>query len=634
MSSVSDFTPIEIVTTEPYQELKRVCANFKDIAEYIDFKLKETFTTYTNKMNEEPVSVTEDKMNIFDNDDFYLDESLKITQSYRVEFYDIRTLAKPNLPRISIGVNKSLTKVVATLLKTQGLSYESGYEEFLYEYISKQLLRAKILLNIRTKDLKSQLKKIASIVRIKEMLDRDIPLVISSGSDPKLPMDAKTIYLYKEKNQQANQSDKVDYASRGFLLGVVEGETIIEQTTPVPGRPGRNVRGEYIQVPVAKEDGTGDIEFNPESIQRIQSDKGVKFIALKPGFISEDKGVFDIKEQFEIHEINFKTTGSVETGLDTNVSLIIKEDDVIKDAIGSGVVVEASEVDVRGSVGANAVINANLVSIGGQTHAKAKVSAKIAHISVHIGSVDADEVNIERLEGGNVVARVAKIGQVVGGSITAEHVEIDTLGSNCTITALSTIEVKNLRGQNNKFIIDSSKMKEQRSDIEGHLLKIEKVKSILTPMPKRLEAKRTIIEENKGSIYIIKSKIEELKKAKIVPHVTFLKKLKEYQALVDEYNQLLVEYKDTKKQLSILKEELDVMQNGIFAAKIINHSRWLDLNEIKFVIIDPPKQVNYATRENEMARTISLQKIDLGNGNYDYEIKKSNEILKKLKEDD
>ena len=37
--------------------------------------------------------------------------------------------------------------------------------------------------------------------------------------------------------------------------------------------------------------------------------------------------LFDIKDELDVNEITFKTTGSVDTGLDTNVTLNVKEND-------------------------------------------------------------------------------------------------------------------------------------------------------------------------------------------------------------------------------------------------------------------------------------------------------------------
>ena len=169
-------------------------------------------------------------------------------------------------------------------------------------------------------------------------------------------------------------------------------------------------------------------------------------------------------------------------------------------------------------------------------------------------------------------------------------------------------------------------MKDQTGEIDEQLAKIDALNAELERLPKILRTKKIIIDENKAPIYTIKQKIEELQKTKVVPPVTFMKKLKEYQDLVGEYNAILSEFNSKKDELAALKQELDVMQNGVFSAKIINRGGWIDLNEIRFTLVDPPKTVTYSTKQNETARVITLEKFEKADGETDFRIKKSNSL--------
>ncbi|MCR4942377.1 MAG: FapA family protein [Campylobacter sp.] len=619
ISEPAYFTSITVQTKEPLTELKNH-ASARDIdPNLLDYHIVGVFTTYTNEANKEPVSVKSEELNIFDDDAFFADKSLVIDQTYSVEIYDVRLYQKPAIPKISVGVNKDLTKAIAKIHASQNVKYSDKYDELLYEYIIKQLIKAKLLVGIRESKLKQDLGKISSIIRIKEKLEKDLIIGVSNGVAPISPTDAQIVYHYDEE-EEISEEDKINYADRGFLQGVVAGEVIIEKIKPKNGKSGRNLRGEFIDIPPAKEEVKEEIKVG-ENIEVQEDDESIKYIAKKPGFVSESGGVFDIKEEYEVNEINFRQTGSVLTGLDSNVSLRIKENDIFKDAIGTGMTVEAKEVDVKGNVAANAKIIAEEVTIGGQTHGKSFIKAQYANIAVHIGRVEAEEVEIDRLEGGSVVGKRVKLNSVIGGNITAEEVIINTLGSNCTITAALLIDVKNLRGSGNKFIMDTSKMHENAEEIPAQLKKISEIEHSLKRLPREIEAKKIIIETNKSSIYNIKQKVVELQKAKIAPPVTFMKKLKEYQRLVNDYNNLLKKQKNKKALFRSLKEELDVMQNGIFAAKVINRGSWKELNEIKFIIIDPPSEVSYTTRQNEIIRVMSLKR----NQNGEFVIKKSND---------
>ncbi len=616
--------PTQIQTSTPYISLKELSKQHSVPVEFIDFKILDILTYYKNKDNEEPVFVSEENLNFFDDNAFYLDETLEIEQVYDVEFFDVRLNAVPKLPKIEIGVNSTVTKVVAKVKATKDCEYEQHYEDKLFEYIAKQLMKAQILIGIRIGKLKDELKQIASVVHVKGELDKDYILNITQGINPKKATDAKILYYYKDKLDAIKEEDKVDYADRGFVFGVAQDEVIMEEKKSHEGQNGRDARGKLLVVEKPKEDTGKEISIS-ENIERVENDDSIIYIAKKSGYVVEKNGSFDIEERIEINEANFKTTGSIQAGTDTNVTLVVRETDTIKDAIGTGIIVEADEIEVKGNVGANAMVKANEVIIGGQTHQKAKIYAKNAKISIHIGKVEAENVEIDRLEGGNVVAKRVKINSVVGGSITAQNIQINTLGSNCTITASHLIDVRYLRGTDNKFIIDTSKMPESAEATQEQLNKIENTKAELASLLKNIETKKNVINENKDSIYTIKAKVEELSKAKVIPPVTFMKKLKEYQGLVNEYNTLLKIFKDKKELLSTLKDELEIMQNGIFSAKVINRGNWVELNEIRFVIVDPPQNVTYISKQNETAHAITLEKIGDGD-EAEYKIKKSNKL--------
>ena len=616
--------PTQIQTSTPYISLKELSKQHSVPVDFIDFKILDILTYYKNKDNEEPVFVPEENLNFFDDNAFYLDETLEIEQVYDMEFFDVRLNAVPKLPKIEIGVNSTVTKVVAKVKATKDCEYEQHYEDKLFEYIAKQLMKAQILIGIRIGKLKDELKQIASVVHVKGELDKDYILNITQGINPKKATDAKILYYYKDKLDAIKEEDKVDYADRGFVFGVAQDEVIMEEKKSHEGQNGRDARGKLLIVEKPKEDTGKEISIS-ENIERVENDDSIIYIAKKSGYVVEKNGSFDIEERIEINEANFKTTGSIQAGTDTNVTLVVRETDTIKDAIGTGIIVEADEIEVKGNVGANAMVKANEVIIGGQTHQKAKIYAKNAKISIHIGKVEAENVEIDRLEGGNVVAKRVKINSVVGGSITAQNIQINTLGSNCTITASHLIDVRYLRGTDNKFIIDTSKMPESAEATQEQLNKIENTKAELASLLKNIETKKNVINENKDSIYTIKAKVEELSKAKVIPPVTFMKKLKEYQGLVNEYNTLLKIFKDKKELLATLKDELEIMQNGIFSAKVINRGNWVELNEIRFVIVDPPQNVTYISKQNETAHAITLEKIGDGD-EAEYKIKKSNKL--------
>ncbi|MDN5377367.1 MAG: hypothetical protein PWQ42_663, partial [Sulfurospirillum sp.] len=84
---------------------------------------------------------------------------------------------------------------------------------------------------------------------------------------------------------------------------------------------------------------------------------------------------------------------------------------------------------------------------------------------------------------------------------------------------------------------------------------------------------------------------------------------------------MLKNYKNQKDRITDLKSDLNEVQLKVFSARIINHSPWLEYNEIKFKLISPELEIVYNTKDHEIIREISLQQI----GDEEFRINKSSE---------
>ena len=618
---------IESETANPYGEILNLAKHFGVDSKFIDFDIIEIKTECKVAGESQPRQIPAEKLNIFDDDKFFVEKVESIKQNYLVKFYDTRQVKPTPLPNVAINANKNLTKILATVSQNADTVYFKEFDKKLINFIYKKLIKVGILVGIRNKTMLEEVAKIYSVLRVKEFIDKDYSFVVTAGVNVNPSADDALVFHYKNKNKSTDENDKIDYSNRGYLLGVTENELIFEYVKLREGANGRDVRGKLLPTQKAK----ATIAKMPEHTENIYSkedEEGIKFFSKKSGYVQEEKGVFDIKDELDVNEISFKTTGSVDTGLDTNVTLNVKEKDLTKDAIGTGMTVEANEINIEGNVAANAVVKANKVVIGGQTHAKALIEAKDANIAVHIGSFDGEYVEIDRLEGGKVKAKKVVIKSAIGGEIIAESVIIDTLVSNSNIIIADTLEIKKLKGVNNKILVDFSMIKNTGEQINERMAKIKAIREQIVKMPRTLESKRCVIEENKGPINVIKAKIEELKSTNNTPPVTFMKKLKEYQQLVHEYNALLKEFREKKAAIAELKSEIANIQDGIFSSKVINHSNWREFNEIKFRLVDPARDITYSTRENEIARVITIAKVETEDGDIDYVVKKNNNVRK------
>lgn len=616
----TEFKSIIVDTTNVIEELKNVAvANHLKTTD-LSFKILKVTTYYSDEKSENN-QVGEEEEKLFLDDAFLLNPALKITQHYRVEIFKINLHHDiHDLPQINLSANKNLTKVVAMVAKSHDVKYSPKLEESIIEDIQIKKIRAGVLLGIRDHNMYKEVKKLVASIRVNGIIDQNQTFVVCQGVDDVPSINDDLVYHYKKKVNAKSADGKVDYSKRGFVLAVEKDECIIEYIKPQMGTPGRNCRGQFISVKEPRKTNDAPIAITANIIKK-ENETSVKYIANRGGYVNIDKGTVDIQDQMEINEISFRSTGSIDANVTSNIKINIKEKDILKDAIGAGMSVETTELIVQGNIGSGAKIKAKIVEIGGQTHQSAYIEADKVTIAVHRGEVNGQDITIDRLEGGRVVGDKVYVKQMIGGEVIGRVVKVDNLLSNARITASEIIEITELKGSSNKLLIDPSVTKEFITQIEEINKKIEKLEEELKAYPRQLSVKKDAIEKNKPMAEMVKTKILELKQSNVEPPITLFAKIKDFQEKVVEYNALLQAFKDKKEYLHELQHELTAVQTKVFSAKIINHSTWKEYNEVRFHLVFPPKDITYNPKEREIIREITLK--DMGNG--EYRIMRSNE---------
>ena len=622
--SNNDFEPIIIDTHNINEELKNIASSNKIDIKALSFRVIKVSTAYKMHKGDDFKDLDEKDKDIFNDNDFLLNPELKIQQHYKVEVFKKNSQNQENIiPEIVLSGNKSLTKIVATIKKNLDIKYFSGLEEKIIEDINTKKVRSNILVGIRDKNMYKEVKKVVASIRVKNFLEADYMFVVCQGLDKIPAVDDKFIFHYKNKVKTEDRQGRVDYSKRGFVLAVSKGETIMEYVKPQSGIAGKNCQGRFLSVKEPTINNQIDINFT-ENIVKKEDESKILYIANKNGYVNVENNIYNIQEEMEINSVDFKSTGSIETDLESNVKINIKETDIFKDAIGPGMNVETSELHVEGNVASGATIKAKEVEIKGQTHKTATIDADNIKISAHRGIANGKNIEIDRLEGGTVIGENIKIKYVIGGEIIGKEVYIEELISNASIKAGNLIDIKKVKGNNNKLVIDPSGTRQYGEKIDATNEQIKKLHIFIKPMPKILEAKKRVIDNNKSTVEAIKNKILELKNDKKAPPTSLLIKIKEFQKMVNEYNIALEDFKRKKQEISTLKEGLKSFQDQVFLAKIINRGVWKEFNEVKFKLISPPVEITYNTKENEIIREMTLKKIE----NEKFEINRSSEYSK------
>ena len=377
--------------------------------------------------NWEEINLEEIDEKVFEK--YLISPEIEMKQIYEVKLKP--NIEDPNfLLSTAIKANKRLSKVLVVIKKNSTIKYSDDLFDKIYNELNARKLKAGLFIGFSDEQMKNDIRDLVIEIKEKGKLENDIDITLCKCIDITPPIDDKVVYHYLSKNKtNNNNNDKIDYKKRDFLVSVKEDETVIEYIKSKEGKPGRSCRGNFLMVPPPQEKNKTDFSFS-DAIREEESENSIKYIANKSGYIEKEGDSYDISGNLEITEINFKTTGSIQAGIDSGVKIKINEKDPLKDSI-AGVKVEAEEINVDGSIGAKAEIRAKIVKVGGMTHKDSTIDAETININVHKGYVKGKTVIITRLENGIINADVVKVSQMMGGEIKAKEIYISSIASHC-----------------------------------------------------------------------------------------------------------------------------------------------------------------------------------------------------------
>lgn len=605
--AVKTIPSIVVRTSNVAKELMSVAENHKVPVKSLDFRLLETqtFTRVVVSNNDDWVECTPEDINEITTD-MYLNPKFELKQIYEIEIFTSTEVSPLELLDISIAGNGTLCKIYLTIKAGSSVKYDENFENLFYELIKKKKLRANLMIGIFETIMKPNLADLIAKIRIHgeyTFLEQDRYL-IGEAYEPINTIDDKLILHYDHKKKDSSDTERVDYSKRGYIVSVVENDLLIEYTKPKKGSIGRNARGEVLlpREPIIKNEPTFTVS---EKIRRDELEKSVEFRAKVGGYVTFEGGVYDVKTEMDVTEISFRSTGSIDTELDADVSINVKEKDALKDAIGTGMSVTVNVINIEGNVGSEAKVTAHKANIDGQVHSSATVTADELSINIHKGKAFGKEIHITRLEHGEVEGDKVYITQAVGGKIRAKEIVIELLGSHTKLTASKSIEIKKLQGGENVFTIDPL-LNESREKLESEEIKMAEAKKGLESIAKELQDYEKTMKENASSFEEIKQKLIHYKKNEIKAPSAYVEKYQQFNMFKQKLESLRKEYQEKSEYLALISSHHTALQSEIFEARIINHDRWRNYNEVVFKMIDPQIDVTYFPSDGSDENVLGL----------------------------
>lgn len=614
--TVRKVKPTVIRTQNVAKELVEIAKSYEMKVDLLDFNILEvqTFTRINEDSKDtEWVQIANEELYELDDQTALLNPLFQIKQTYEVEIFSINK--EENLYsdfKLAVGANATKCKVYLSIAANSKVDYNPRFEVDLLMLINKRKVRSGILINIFDEMISDVVSRISAHVKVQEsaIYAKAETILIAESHEPTLTTNDDLI-LHFNKKEDVDENHKVDYSSRGFIQSVHKDELLIEYIKPQAGKPGRNCRGEFMKPKEAEITHPVDFKID-ETIKEVDSEKAIQYFAVENGYIALEGGTYHIKTDVDVGEISFKTTGSISTGLDSDVSISVKETDAVKDAIGTGMSVEVSEIEIEGNIGSNATVVALKASIGGQTHKTSTVRADKLDINVHKGNAYGKNIHITRLEHGVIDGDNIEVTQAVGGNIRGKEIVIEICASYVKATASRLIEIKKLQGSENVFTIDPLVKKDAKQGLDTNTDNIKNLKFEVRALSKDIEKYTNMIEKGTPAFNDIKKRLVHYKKNGVKMPESFVKKYKQFQKVQAHLAEIINNHQIKTDQLSLLTSSTGSFQDDIFDARIINRNRWIGHNTLVFKMVKPPMEISFKPQEGSADQVFGLVEVDEG----------------------
>jgi len=604
--------PISVTTNNVKHEIESIEKKYSVSELYIEI---EAINTFVIKSDSSAIEMSDDDFDKYTDEKYLRDDSIRFEQEYEIEVIPLYAdyPFKNMISEIEFEDNNTLAYFV--IKKGSKLTYSDELFDDFMDYIDEQKLRANIMLYLFDTDYEETIKSFVDVIKkVKRItFKEDKRILVSKGIDKIESIYSKTLMTIEEKNDVGveDKEGKVDYANRGFLLSCVEGEQLFEFVKPQQGKHGRSCKGNLLEAEIINLDVTPEFKID-NNIEVQDSFENIKYLSSKSGYLIKSGNTYDVSNSIDVGEISFKTTGTINTDLETEISINVVKNNPLEDAVEEGMHVKVQNLSIDGSIGPSTKIEARNISMTGQSHHESFIQCVNADIGLHKGKVVGRKVEVKTLEGGEIIADTAIIKNAIRGTIKAKTIEIELLGSHVIMEASEHINIQKAKGEENRFIINpsvDSGFNKEKNDDKAYFEKfrnelstlIDAFKKTTLNMKKNLEPcekiKNAIIKSKNQGIEVSSVLIEKFKMCKVMK--VRYKKLKED-----------VTYKKSKFE-ELQKKQLDNSTN-IFDIQITAEQPLKGYNYIVYKLENPEREITLSTNDSMNKKIFKLSEDDDG----------------------
>ena len=369
-------------------------------------------------------------------------------------------------------------------------------------------------------------------------------------------------------------------------------ELIARYHKPRIGQSGRNIYGEFVRV----QDAPPPLplpQFNPQEVRLEEGGEAgescSEFYALIDAFVrvGEDSIVFFTQREFE--SVEALAVPPLLGGIERNIALKISTTDPTKDAISSGVILEATSITIHGNVGANVFLRAKELIVQGQTHQSAELHALQASITTHKGYLAANNAQIKNLETGTIESQILNIEKSLGGNIFAQNLTIKTLSGNNKITLSSQLHVESIEGNDNVLTLSANACCETKAKMQALESKREMIVRGAQKTYARYLQTAKLMQKNSVLIAQINRAPESIKK-QMMTNRSIVAICQRQERISKELEALKVALADSQLAVRGVLEELVALDEVILEAKLCCDDAWGENTQLVYQRHYPQKE--------------------------------------------
>ncbi|WP_276883843.1 flagellar assembly protein A [Campylobacter cuniculorum] len=538
----------------------------------LDFSVLDYQTLCYKKDSEQEKIYSSKELDIFYNDDFFVEEYESINQEYKIEIHP-RTQEK--LFRIRLNANEDFTILNAVLLSDEKLFYYEDLKKDILNSLFKQLIKERFLILRLSKNLEQDIERFVQILK-ESKTQTEFEFKVCRGVAAKDYKMGEMIFHKELSSKQGKQKD-MSYDELGYCNPVKKDDLLFEFIYTQEAKSGRNLRGETLMALEEKSlDEPKKLELKDKSIYEKDFEDRVEYYAAHYGFFTYDSlNGYSVSKVLKVESVGLKTTGSIKVDMNEEISLEVSNTNDLNDAVKGGVVnIQVPHVKINGSIG-DAKIIAKILNISGGTHRESELLADTAFINIHRGFLEVQNAYIDKLENGKVIAKNVYVKASISSEIEADYIFVEELLPNNKLYPKKALVIEKSLKTGNVIHITPMPYNSNETEYEDLQTLFSEIKLKIKELSKQMGNNYEFLIKNQSNVIRLK-KIENKGNLTIVQK----KILVTYEKIVQKYNHCVQGYKKLINLYYQIDSKFKMIQKSSYGTEIYIKAKEISYDNI------------------------------------------------------